>query len=205
MKRLIIMLIAFAVSFATFAQKDELKAAEKALKKTDYAAAKVPIDNAEALIANTDDKTKAKYYYLKGETYAGLAKTDPTLENFEIASTAFSSLTEVENGMGSSKYSDLASPTMQILISDLRTKGAESYQSKDYTTAKNELYLAYGLSGNDTLLLEYVANASYLEVNAAKGVAKKEYDEGTLTEEQYNKTIAELNNNFDESLAISYN
>ena len=49
MKRLIIMLIAFAVSFATFAQKDELKAAEKALKKTDYAAAKVPIEVCAAL------------------------------------------------------------------------------------------------------------------------------------------------------------
>ena len=96
MKRLTIMLLAIAVSFTTFAQKDELKAAEKALKKTDYAAAKVPIDNAESLIANTDDKTKAKFYYLKGETYAGLTKSEPTIENFEIASTAFSSLTEVE-------------------------------------------------------------------------------------------------------------
>ena len=99
MKRLIIMLIAFAVSFATFAQKDELKAAEKALKKTDYAAAKVPIDNAEALIANTDDKTKAKFYYLKGETYAGLTKTDPTMENFEIASISFNTLLEIEKGI----------------------------------------------------------------------------------------------------------
>jgi len=156
------MLIAFAVSFATFAQKDELKAAEKALKKTDYAAAKVPIDNAEALIANTDDKTKAKYYYLKGETYAGLAKTDPSLENFEIASVAFNSLMEIEKGMGSTKYSDLAAPTSQILVSDLRTKGAESYQNKAYADAKNELYLAYSLNKTDTLLLEYAANASYL-------------------------------------------
>ena len=200
MKNLIIMLFAFAISFTTFAQKDELKAAEKALKKMDYPGAKAAIDPVDALIGSADDKTKAKYYYLKGQTYAGLAKTEPTIENFEIASTAFSSLTEVEKGIGSSKYSDLASPTMQILISDLRTKGAESYQSNDYATAKNELYLAYGLSHNDTLLLEYVANASYLEVDAAKRAAKTQFDEGTLSEEQYNKTVAELNNDFDESL-----
>lgn len=162
MKKLSIMLFAFAVSFATFAQKDELKATEKALKKTDYPAAKVSIDNAKALIAGTDDKTKAKFYYLKGETYAGLAKTEPTIENFEIASSSFNALLETEKGMGSSKYSDLAGPTLQILISDLRTKGAESYQSKAYTQAKNELYLAYSLNENDTLLLEYAANASYL-------------------------------------------
>ena len=200
MKNLIVMLFAFTISFATFAQKDELKAAEKAIKKSDYPGAKEAIDPVDALIGSADDKTKAKYYYLKGQTYAGLAKTKPTLENFEIASTAFTSLTEVEKAMGASKYSDLAGPTMQILIADLRTKGAESYQSQDYAIAKDELYMAYGLSNNDTLLLEYVANASYLEVDANKKAAKKQYDEGTLSEEKYNKTVAELNNDFDESL-----
>jgi len=69
---------------------------------------------------------------------------------------------EIEKGMGATKYTDLASPTLQLLISDLRTKGAESYQNKAYDVAKNELYLAYTLNKTDTLLLEYAANASYL-------------------------------------------
>jgi len=200
MNKLTVMLFALAVSFATFAQKDELKATEKALKKKDYAAAKAAIDPADALITNADDKTKAKFYYLKGQTYAGLIETEPTLDNFDIASTSFNTLMEIEKEMGSTKYTDLANPTLQILISDLRTKGAESYQSKDYANAKSELYLAYGLSKNDTLLLEYVANASYLEVDSKKREVKKKYDDGTITEEEYNQAVTGLNKDFDESL-----
>ena len=200
MKKLSIMLFAFAISFATYAQKDELKATDKAIKKKDYAAAKIAIAPVDALIVNADDKTKAKYYYLRGQTYAGLIETEPTIENFEIASTSFSTLIEIEKGMGSTKYTDLASPTLQFLKSDLRTKGAESYQNKDYTSAKNELYLAYGLSPNDTLLLEYVANAAYLDVDAKKREVKKKYDDGVATEAEYNQTVTLLNKDFNESL-----
>ena len=200
MKKLTILLFAFAISFTTFAQKDELKAAEKAIKKSDYPTAKVAVDKADALIANSDDKTKAKFYYLKGQTYAGLVETEPTIENFEMASSAFTELMEVEKGMGTTKYSDLAGPTMQVLISDLRTKGAESYQNKDYSNAKNELYLAYNLSKTDTLLLEYVANASYLEVDSKKREVKRKYDDGAVSEDEYNKDVAVLNKDFDESL-----
>ena len=200
MKKLTVILFALAISINSFAQKDELKATEKALKKNDYPSAKAAIDPAGALITNADDKTKAKFYYLKGQTYAGLIETEPTLENFDIASTSFNKLMEIEKGMGSSKYTDLAAPTLQILISDLRTKGAESYQNKDYANAKNELYYAYGLSQSDTLLLEYVANASYLEVDSNKKELKQKFDDGVVTEEEYNSGLEGFNKDFDESL-----
>ena len=66
MKKLTVMMFALAISINSFAQKDELKATEKALKKKDYPSAKAAIDPADALITNADDKTKAKFYYLKG-------------------------------------------------------------------------------------------------------------------------------------------
>src|SRR5690606_41235501 len=44
----------------SFAQKNELKAAEKAIKSGNYADAKAAINSAEALIASADDKTKAQ-------------------------------------------------------------------------------------------------------------------------------------------------
>ena len=162
MKKIITIALVALVSFATFAQKDEIKAAEKALKKMDYATAKAAIDQAEGLIANTDDKTKAKFYYLKGEIFAGLSKTDPTTTNFAASATAFKTLGEIENGMGSSKYSDLSAITQQDLMNNLRTKGSESYQNKEFKVAMNELYLAYTMNKTDTVLLEYVANAAYL-------------------------------------------
>ena len=161
MKNQILLLVALFMCTATFAQKDEIKAAEKAVKKNDYATAAAEIGKAEASIAGEDDKLKAKFYYLKGETYAALAKTDPTKENFDTAAEAFNALFDIEGDNG--KYSELAQPTMNTMISDISAKGIQSYQNKDYTSAKNELYQVYDLSPKDTVFLEYAANAAYLD------------------------------------------
>ena len=162
MKKQILLLFVFFLSIATFAQKDELKDAEKAIKKLDYAAAKSSLTQAESLIAGADDKTKAKFYYLKGETYAALAKTAPTTENFETAANSFNTLFDVEKGMGSSKYSSLAEPTLKALVSDVSARGIQSYQDQNYEVAQGQLYEVFVLSPKDTVFLEYAANAAYL-------------------------------------------
>ncbi len=162
MKKPILLLLTLFISLTTFAQKDEIKAAEKAFKKSDLAMAKTEIDKADALIANADDKTKAKFYYIKGETYAGLSKTQPTSENYKVAADSFNSLFALEKEMGSDKYTKLAEPTLNTMISDLSSKGIKSYQDKNYDAAKSELYQVYNLSTKDTAFLEYAANAAYL-------------------------------------------
>ena len=163
MKNQILLLVALFICTITYAQKDELKAAEKAVKKNDYATAVADIGKAEALIADADDKTKAKFYYLKGESYAGLAKTDPSIENFNMAAESFNALFDIEDKIGSAKYSALAQPTMNTMISEISAKGIQSYQNKDYSKAKTELYEVYHLSEKDTVFLEYAANAAYLD------------------------------------------
>jgi len=163
MKNQILLLVALFVCTATFAQKDELKAAEKAVKKNDYATALAEVTKAEALISDADDKTKAKFYYLKGETYAALAKTDPSEANYAAAAASFNALFSVEETLGSTKYSVLAGPTLNTMISEVSAKGIESYQNKNYSAAKSELFQVYNLSPKDTLYLEYAANAAYLD------------------------------------------
>ena len=162
MKKQILLLLVLFISMATFAQKDELKSADKAIKKMNYSEAVTSISQAEGLIANADDKIKAKFYYLKGQAYAGLAKTDPTAENFGAAADSFNSLFVLEEKMGSSKYTTLAKPTLNVMVSDLSAKGIKSYQDKDYASAKEELYQVYNLQKTDTVFLEYAANAAYL-------------------------------------------
>ena len=44
MKKTIMMLVMMIISLATFAQKNELKAADKAIKSNDYASAKTAIE-----------------------------------------------------------------------------------------------------------------------------------------------------------------
>lgn len=163
MKNQILLLVALFICTATFAQKDELKAAEKAVKKNDYATAVAEIGKAEALIDGADDKTKAKFYYVKGEAYAGLAKTDPSDVNYATSADAFSSLFETEEKLGSSKYSELAQPTLNSMISEVSAKGIQSYQEKNYTKAKTELFQVFNMSPKDTVYLEYAANAAYLD------------------------------------------
>jgi len=167
-------LLTLFISLTTFAQKNELKAVEKALKKMDYATAKSSIDQAESLISNTDDKTKAKFYYLKGETYAGLSKTAPTADNYNTAAGAYNSLFALENSPNG-KYTKLAEPTMNTMITDLSSKGIKSYQDKNYSAAKTELYQVYNLSKKDTAFLEYAANAAYLDKDY--DVALKDFTE----------------------------
>jgi len=162
MKKQILLLLTLFISLTTFAQKNELKAADKAVKKLDYASAKTSISKAEGLIANADDKSKAKFYFLKGETYAGLSKTAPTSENYSTASEAFNALFALEKEMGSTKYTALAEPSLEKMISDLSAKGIKSYQDKNYDAAKSELYDVYNLSKKDTAFLEYAANSAYL-------------------------------------------
>ena len=163
MKNQLLLLVALFICTSTFAQKDELKAAEKAVKKNDYATAVAEVDKAEALIASADDKTKAKFYYLKGQTYAGMAKTDPSVSNYDAAAKSFNSLFEVEKKLGSSKYTTLAEPTLSTMITEISAVGIKSYQDKNYSAAKTELFQVYNLSPKDTVFLEYAANAAYLD------------------------------------------
>ena len=62
-------IIALAVSICTFsfAQKKELKNVEKAIKNVNFSEAKAALNQAKALMASMDEKSKNKYYYLFGK------------------------------------------------------------------------------------------------------------------------------------------
>jgi tetratricopeptide (TPR) repeat protein len=163
MKKTFLLIFTLLLCVTTYAQKDELKAAEKAIKTNDYAAAAAAISQGEGLIEGADEKNQAKFYYLKGETYAGLAKTDPSAVNYETAAEAFNKLFTIEGQMNTKKYSDLAAPTLNAMISEISAQGIKSYQDKNYADAKQQLYEVYILSPKDTVFLEYAANAAYLD------------------------------------------
>ena len=94
MKKQLIILSAFFMSMTVFAQNDELKNAEKALKANDFATAVSAVNQAESLIANADQKTKAKFYYLKG--LALYQNGNPTAD-IEKVGAAFNQLINFEN------------------------------------------------------------------------------------------------------------
>lgn len=162
MKKLGLVLLAVAISFSALAQKDELKAAEKALKNNDVAAAKAAIGQAEGKL---EDKYKGKFYFLKAKIYYDVAKGTPSEANtaYDVAAKSFQDLMAFEKEKGKSKYTQEAEPMLNSLISDVSNKGIKEYQSKDFTNAKNSMYKTYVLSNKDTVFLEYAANAAYLD------------------------------------------
>lgn len=157
MKKLGLVLLAVSLSFTAFAQKDELKAAKKALKSGDATAAKSAIDQAESKV---EDKYKAEYYFVKGQTYYELAKKGDA-GAYDTAADAFQNLISYEKETNKSKFTSEAQPMLSALISDISQKGIKEYQDQDYKNAKVDLYKTYNLSKKDTVFLEYAAMAAY--------------------------------------------
>ena len=177
MKKQLITLLAIFIGLSAYAQKDELKSTDKALKNGDLATAKSSVDQAEGLIANADNKIKANFYFLKAKTYYDIAKKNPSLDAnaFDIAAKSLQDLIAFEKQTGKAKYTEEAQPLLTTLIGDVSAKGIKQYQEKDYSNAKVTLYKTYALSKKDTAFLEYAATAAYLD---------KDYD---LSLEHFNK------------------
>jgi tetratricopeptide (TPR) repeat protein len=156
MKKQIVLALALLVSTLSFAQKSEIKAAEKAIKDNNFSDAKSQLKSAEPLIENADDKLKAKYYFLLGQALyangAGLSSEMPkALESFEMVKT-------IENGKG--KYSGEIDQLKTDLLNSLVAKGYKSNQDKRYESSAQDYNMAYRLSPKDTIYLYYAATSA---------------------------------------------
>ena len=94
MRKQFITLLAISIGLSAYAQKDEVKSAEKALKNGELEVAKSSVDQAEGLLANADDKTKAKFYFVKAQTYYEAGKKNPSLDAnaYDTAAKSFQDL-----------------------------------------------------------------------------------------------------------------
>lgn len=155
MKNQILALSLGLMTIGAFAQKDELKAAEKALKKDDFKTAKEIILTLEGTEATMDPKYKALYYYVKGQAYGK--------SNLEKAGEAYNQLLAYEKEIGKSKYSKEAQPKLNNLIKRVSEKAVKLYsEDKDYEKAAENFYLTYKLSPTDTSFLFNAAISSSL-------------------------------------------
>ncbi|MEM9685601.1 MAG: tetratricopeptide repeat protein [Bacteroidota bacterium] len=152
-KNTIFLLIVLLVSSVAIAQKNELKSAEKALKKGDTEGAKTALQSAEALIANANDKYKAQYHYLKGKLYLDMVKKGiNTFESIDKASEAFNALIAIE-ASGKKKYTDEVR-TMQSEGANVILQAAQGkYKEKDYKAAAKGFEKVYRISATDTVFL----------------------------------------------------
>jgi len=165
MKKQLLVIALVLVSALGFAQKAELKAASKAISKSNFTEALSALSQVESLKANLDDKSMAKFLFLKVKALNGSGK-------LVEAANAINTLTTFEKKIGKSKYSKEAGPMLTGLIKGLSDKGIKEYQSKNYSNAKVTLEEVYNLSKTDTTFLEYAANAAYLDKDYDRALEK---------------------------------
>jgi len=175
MKTRILTLALGLASLISYSQKNELKAAEKALKNQDFPTAITAITSAESLIENADAKLKSKFYFLKGKAYMGK-------KNYATAAAAFQDLIKFENKTRKKKYSAEAQPLMGEMLKEVSERANERYKIKDYKNAASDFYLTYKLSPVDTIFIYNAAVSSTLA---------KEYD----TALKYYKELGDLGYN----------
>lgn len=161
MKTRILGLFLMVFSLTLFAQKAELKAAEKAIKKQDYNTAISSLTAAEGMMSSMDEKMQAWFYFLKGQAYMGK-------KDFQVAADAFTALEQVEKKSGREKYSDDAKPMKNQMVQEVYKKAQGQYKAKDYANAADNFYLTYKLSPLDTI---FVYNA------AISSTLNKDYDQ----------------------------
>ena len=155
MKKQIIALSLVLMSIVSFAQKNELKAAEKAIKKGLFKEAQATMLSIEGMEGSLDSKYEAKYYYLKGSAYGE--------SNPKKAAEAYNKLFDVEKESKKTKYTNLAQPKLNDLIQFVSNKAVKAYNDdKNYQVATENFYLTYKLFPKDTSFLYNAAVSASL-------------------------------------------
>ncbi|MFY7672370.1 tetratricopeptide repeat protein [Tenacibaculum sp. MEBiC06402] len=132
------------LTLGSFAQKKELKSIEKALKNNDFTGALTIVNSLNESIESADDKYKSKYYFLKGQAFAGK-------KEYQKAADAFNQLMDFEKKIGKERYSAEARPRLDKLIQSVSEKAIGLYNNdKNYKDASKYFYLTYKLSPRDT-------------------------------------------------------
>lgn len=146
MNKLIVFALAVLVSTLSFAQKKELKAADKAISKSNYAEAKAALSQAKSMMSNMDDKQKSEYNLLMAQSlYANGAGSETELDQ------------AIEHLNNDGATSSDAQALRQAIESDLLTKANDLYTGKKYDAAAKKFEQLYKTVPADTTYLYYAA------------------------------------------------
>lgn len=161
---------AFLLSLSGFAQKDQLKQVEKALKSGNSVEAKSILDQTASLIGAATDTEKAQYYFLKGNTYLDLGNKGKE-SNYVDAAAAYQELLNIEKVSGKSKYTGQAQNSIKEIREKLINSAIEDGKKNKFNEAAEKFYMAYQMDTKELSILFY--SASYY-------VNGKDYDKALV-------------------------
>lgn len=159
MKNTFLLLAFLSITTASFAQKNEIKAAAKALKSSDASAILAALEGVANTIDSADDKYVNQFYYLQGEAYALQAKAGD-FSAYDKAIAAYRKAIAKEEAMGKSKYTADIKLKFATMTADIVNAAVEDNNANNYKEAAEKLYLSYTLSPKDTVYLYYAASSA---------------------------------------------
>ncbi len=157
----VILASALLISVATFAQKDQIKSAEKALKSGDAQGAITILKDAQNLVVNAKDVEQAQYYFVQGNAYLDLAnKKVEESKNLSLAAESYNKLIDIEKTAGKLKYSTQAAASITEIKGKLINSAIADSQANKHSEGAKKLYEAYLLDKKDTINLYYAASTA---------------------------------------------
>ncbi len=152
MKKQILTAILIALTTVTFAQKKEIKKAEKAVKSGDFTEAMVSLNEAEPMLSSADNETKAMYYAIKGDALVGSAGDD--YAKLKMAADAYAKVAEFDTKGSMSSQTEVG---IQNLRAKLVNSAILDQNAQRYKEASEKLYTSYMTSKKDTSDLYFAA------------------------------------------------
>lgn len=158
-RKYVIASAAFLFSIGMVAQKNELKAAEKALKAGNSNEAQTILTTNKALFDNAIPAEKAQYFLLSGNAHLDLAKKNTEVsKNLEIAASSFQSLIEVEKNEKKKKFSEQAAASIVEIRNLLINAGVKDGNEKRFKEAASKMKMVYDLDNSQPEFLYYAAS-----------------------------------------------
>ena len=160
MKKIILSLIIFGLFQLSYSQKKELKTIDKQIKAEEYESALNTINSIKTLVDAADDKTKAKYYYLKG--MARYQNGNGSFDNKILSIKDFNEAKKIEKS-GSKIYTEKIDNIFTDLFNSFINDSRTALEVKNYKNSYLNLEAAYNVSNKDTL---YLYNAALVATEA---------------------------------------
>ncbi len=159
MNKYAILASALMISASGFAQKDQIKAAEKALKGGNAIEAINQLKQAEGAIGGASEAEKAQYYFVKGNAHLDLSdKKMEVGKNLVESAKAYQQVLSIEKASGKSKFTSEAQTNLAKAKNNLLTAAQAEVKKDNNKGAADLLYAAYEADPSNLENLYYAAN-----------------------------------------------
>ena len=152
MKKQLIVIALLLVSATTFAQKKEIKTAQKSIKSGNFTEAITTLASIEGLVDKADSSIKEQYSLILAQAYLGAANND--FEKLNLAANLFEKVLLNK----SSKYVGDAIKGLEEVGVALINSAQLDQKNQNYIEGSKKIYRGYTLRKNDTIFLYYAAS-----------------------------------------------